>query len=62
MPEPLYFGDNMENITNITLHGSIIYNNTNMAALANGNLSKEEILKRIMGPKKQEDEVRFFNV
>ena len=47
-----------ETITNVTLHGSTLYNATNMSILLTMNL--DEYLLAIMGPKRQENEVNTF--
>jgi len=50
------------NMTNLTLHGAALYNNSGMANLQN--LSLNETLKMFLGPQKQDDQVllMFFTV
>ena len=43
------------NMTNLTLHGAALYNNSGMANLQN--LSLNETLKMFLGPQKQDDKV-----
>ena len=43
------------NMTNLTLHGAALYNNSGMANLQN--LSLHETLKMFLGPQKQDDKV-----
>ena len=44
-----------ETITNVTLHGSTLYNATNMSILLT--MNRDEYLLALMGPRKQENEV-----
>ena len=40
---------------NVTLHGSSLYNASNVVSILN--MGREEYLKAMLGPRKQEDEV-----
>lgn len=44
-----------ETITNMTLHGSTLYNATNISILLT--MNRDEYLLALMGPRKQENEV-----